>query len=94
MNIDLSRLDTAEKKAARVAAQAARKAELAERKQLKADVKIDEVFDQLRITTLSQINAFVNSTFSGMNAQQRKVIKMLVQVAVITLRELPDTDAE
>ena len=93
MNIDLSKLDTAEKKAARVAAQAALAAELATQQQLKADVKIDEVFNQLRSATPAQINAFVNSAFSGMTAQQRKVIKMLVQVAAITVRGLPD-DAE
>ena len=93
MNIDLSRLDTAEKKAARVAAQAARAAELAAQKELKADVKVDEVFDKLRSATPAQINALVNSTFSGMTGQQRKVIKMLVQVAAITVRGLPD-DAE
>ena len=92
MNIDLSRLDTAEKKAARVAAQAARAAELAAQKGLKADVKIDEVFDQLRSATPAQINTFVNNAFSGMTAQQRKVIKMLVQVAAITVRGLPDDD--
>lgn len=93
MNIDFSKLDTAEKKAARSAAQAAREVELAAQKQLKADVKIDEVFNQLRSATPAQINAFVNSAFSGMTAQQRKVIKMLVQVAAITVRGLPD-DAE
>ena len=93
MNIDFSKLDTAEKKTARVAAQAARAAELAARKQLRADVKIDEVFDKLRSATPAQIDAFVNSTFSGMTVQQRKVIKMLVQVAAITVRGLPD-DAE
>ena len=90
MNIDLSRLDTAEKKAARVAAQAARAAELAAQKRLKADVKIDEVLDKLRSATPEQINTFVNNAFPGMTAQQRKVIKMLVQVAAITVRGLPD----
>ena len=93
MNIDLLRLDTAEKKAARAAAQVARAAELATQRQLKADVKIDEVFDKLRSATPEQINTFVNNAFPGMTAQQRKVIKMLVQVAAITVRGLPD-DAE
>ncbi len=83
MNIDLSKLDTAEKKAARAA-------ELTARQQLKADVKIDEVFNQLRAATPAQINTFVNNAFSGMTVQQRKVIKMLVQVAAITVRGLPD----
>ena len=90
MSIDFSKLDTVEKKAARVAAQAARKAELAAQQQLKANVKIDEVFNQLRSATPAQINNFVNNAFSGMTVQQRKVIKMLVQVAAITVRGLPD----
>lgn len=93
MTIDFSKLDTAEMKAARAATQAARNTELAAQKQLKADVKIDEVFDRLRAATPAQINTFVNNAFSGMTVQQRKVIKMLVQVAAITVRGLPD-DAE
>lgn len=89
-NIDITKLKTAEMKAAEAAAQQARAAELASQKQLKADIKIDEVFDQLRSATPAQINTFVNNAFSGMTVQQRKVIKMLVQVAAITVRGLPD----
>lgn len=89
-NIDITKLKTAEMKAAEAAAQQARAAERAAQRDLKLNIKMDEVFDQLRAATPAQINTFVNNAFSGMTAQQRKVIKMLVQVAAITVRGLPD----
>jgi hypothetical protein len=64
-----------------------KKAEKDERKSLKDDLKVDEVFTQLARATPAQINTFVNNAFNNFTVQQRKVIKMLVQVAATVVRD-------
>lgn len=75
---------------AKVAQQDERLTKKAEREVLKQEIVIDQVFDQLKRATPDQINTFINNTFGNLNAQQRMVIKMLVHVAAITVREMVD----
>lgn len=53
---------------------------------LAADAKADAIFDQLQTATAAQINSFVNAQFGAFTAPQRAVMKLLLQVAALTLR--------
>lgn len=61
-------------------------AERAGQQALAADCKADAVFQALATATPPQINSFVNAQFSTFTAQQRAVMKLLLQVAALTLR--------
>lgn len=55
---------------------------------LRNNLKMDAIFDQLKTATPAQINTFVNNQFPAFTAQQRMIVKMLVQVAALVVRRL------
>lgn len=62
--------------------------EHAEQESLRDNLKMDAVFDSLKRATPAQINTFVNNQFPAFTAQQRAVMKMLIQVAALVVRRL------
>lgn len=63
-------------------------AERTAQKALATDLKADSVFDALRTATPSQISTFVNNNFGAFNATQKAVMKMLIQVAALSIRKM------
>lgn len=70
------------------AAREAQELEHTEQTVLRDNLKMDAVFDQLKTATPAQINTFVNNQFAAFTAQQRAVMKMLIQVAALVVRRL------
>lgn len=66
----------------------AKLAEQQEQGTLASDLRTDAVFTALKTATPAQINTFVNNTFGTLTAQQRAVLKMLVQVAALSIRRM------
>lgn len=66
----------------------ARLAEQQEQGTLASDLRADAVFTALKTATPAQINTFVNTAFGAMTAQQRAVLKMLVQAAALSIRRM------
>ena len=63
-------------------------AERTAQKALATDLKADSVFDTLRTATPAQISTFVNNNFGAFNATQKAVMKMLIQVAALSIRKM------
>lgn len=63
-------------------------AERTAQKALATDLKADSVFDALRTATPAQISTFVNNNFGAFNATQKAVMKMLIQVAALSIRKM------
>lgn len=70
------------------AAREAQELEGTEQEVLRNSLKIDAVFDSLKRATPAQINTFVNNQFATFTAQQRAVMKMLIQVAALVVRRI------
>ncbi len=70
------------------AARLAQEQEVTGQKGLQDNLKMDAIFDQLKTATPAQINTFVNNQFPAFTAQQRAVMKMLIQVAALVVRRL------
>ena len=68
------------------AARQAQEAEVAGQEDLRANLKMDAVFDALKTATPAQISTFVNNQFPAFTVQQRAVMKMLIQVAALVVR--------
>ncbi len=74
--------ETPEQTTARLAAEQ----EGSQQDTLRSDLKIDAVFTALKTATPAQISTFVNNQFSAFTAQQKATMKMLIQVAALTVR--------
>lgn len=66
----------------------AHEVETAGQETLRTELKADAVFAALRTATPAQINTFVNNQFGAFTAQQKAVMKMLIQVAALVVRRL------
>lgn len=73
---------------AETAERTAQEAEVTGQETLRSDLKADAVFVALKAATPAQINTFVNNQFPAFTAQQRAVMKMLIQVAALVVRRL------
>lgn len=87
MTIDWSKLDTAAMKSARAAEQAAKQAEREAVAVLRTAAKADPTFDQIKALTPAQYQAWVDNALQTTPTPQRAVIKFLLQVAAVVLRD-------
>lgn len=69
-----------------LAAQAAQAAETAAVNVLSTEAHADAIFTQLKTATGAEISAFVAVQFPLFTAQQQAIMKLPLQVAVLTLR--------
>ena len=90
MSIDWTKLDTAAKKAERAAAAQARADELVARAQLRNNIKDEDMFDDIKAMSPNQFDAFVDDKVSTIPPAQRPVIRFLMKVAYMTVREMDD----
>lgn len=62
--------------------------EVAGQQTLQTDLKLNTVFATLKAATPAQISTFVDNQFAAFTVQQKAVMKLLIQVAALTVRRL------